>query len=129
MAAKRKLRPFYRRLTRWIGIAQLIVMALASYFIYDTAVDIMKWEESGLYKSFLRTTGKDIKNILSDVRVGAINHVPEIEDYLNQPDKMYDIMERVIELNPYIRSCGLSFVADYHPQKGRWFMFDVAYKF
>ena len=121
MAAKRKLRPFYRRLTRWIGIAQLIVMALASYFIYDTAVDIMKWEESGLYKSFLRTTGKGIKNILSDVRVGAINHVLEIEENLNQPDKMYDIMERVIELNPYIRSCGLSFVADYYPQKGRWF--------
>ena len=34
---------------------------------------------------------------------------------------MYDIMERVVELNPHIRSCGVSFVADYYPQKGHWF--------
>ena len=121
MAKKRKLRPFYRRLTRRIGIAQLIVMALASYFLYDGAVDIVTWEECGLYKNFLNGTEKDIRRILSDVYVGTMNHVPEIEENLDRPDKMYDIMERVVGLNPHIRSCGVSFVADYYPQKGHWF--------
>ena len=121
MSKKRKLRPFYRRLTRRIGIAQFIVMALASYFLYDGAVDIVTWEECGLYKSFLKGTEKDIRRILSDVYVGTMNHVPEIEENLDHPDKMYDIMERVVELNPHIRSCGVSFVADYYPQKGHWF--------
>ena len=121
MAAKRKLRPFYRRLTRRIGIAQLIVMALFSYFLYDGAVDIVTWEECGLYRNFLNGTEKDIKRILSDVYVGTMNHVPEIEENLDHPDNMYDIMERVVELNPHIRSCGVSFVADYYPQKGHWF--------
>lgn len=121
MAAKRKLRPFYRRLTRRIGIAQLIVMALFSYFLYDGAVDIVTWEECGLYRNFLNGTEKDIQRILSDVYVGAKNHVPEIEENLDHPDNMYDIMERVVELNPHIRSCGVSFIADFYPQKGHWF--------
>ena len=121
MANKRKLRPFYRRLTRRIGIAQLIVMALASYLIYILAVNITKEEEFEVYQGFLKHTQKDIRRILSDVYVGTRNHVPEIEEHLNQPDKMYDIMERVVELNPHVRSCGLSFVADYYPQKGHWF--------
>ena len=121
MAKKRKLRPFYRRLTRRIGIAQLIVMALFSYFLYDGAVDIVTWEECGLYRNFLKSTEKDIRRILSDVYVGTMNHVPEIEENLDHPDKMYDIMERVVGLNPHIRSCGVSFIADYYPQKGHWF--------
>ena len=121
MSKKQKLRPFYRRLTRRIGIAQLIVMALFSYFLYDGAVDIVTWEECGLYRNFLNGTEKDIKRILSDVYVGTMNHVPEIEENLDHPDNMYDIMERVVELNPHIRSCGVSFVADYYPQKGHWF--------
>jgi len=121
MAKKRKLRPFYRRLTRRIGIAQLIVMALFSYFLYDGAVDIVTWEECGLYRNFLNSTEKDIRRILSDVYVGTMNHVPEIEENLDHPDKLYDIMERVVGLNPHIRSCGVSFIADYYPQKGHWF--------
>ena len=121
MARKRKLRPFYRRLIRWIGIVQFIVMVLASYLIYLVASDTAKEEELEVAKGFLNVTRKDVNRILSDVYVGALNHVPEIEEYLDHPDKMYDIMERVVELNPHIRSCGLSFVADYYPQKGHWF--------
>ena len=121
MSKKRKLRPFYRRLTRRIGIAQLIVMALASYLIYLLAEDNAKDEQLETYKGYLDVTKRDVNRILSDVYVGTKNHVPEIEEHLDQPDRLYDIMERVVELNPQIRSCGLSFVADYYPQKGHWF--------
>ena len=121
MARKRKLRPFYRRLTRRIGIAQLIVMALASYLIYLFAEEVFKGEEFDMYKKSLKVTEKDVRRVLSDVYVGATNHVPEIEENLEHPDKLYDIMQRVVELNPHIRSCGVSFIADYYPQKGHWF--------
>ncbi|MBR4898986.1 MAG: SpoIIE family protein phosphatase [Prevotella sp.] len=121
MRSKRKLRPFYRRLTRRIGIAQFVVMALASYLIYIVAEEALKEEEFDLYEKTLKVTEERVRRILSDVYVGTYNHVPEIEENLNNPDKMYDIMHRVVELNPHIRSCGLSFVADYYPQKGHWF--------
>ena len=121
MSKKRKLRPFYRRLTRWIGFAQLIVMALASFLIYRIAEEVIKEEEFDLYEKSLKVTMKDVRRVLSDVYVGTINHVPEIEENLDHPDKLYDIMQRMVELNPQIRSCALSFIADYYPQKGHWF--------
>ena len=34
---------------------------------------------------------------------------------------MQGIMKRIVELNPHIRSCGISFRENYYPQKGRWF--------
>jgi sigma-B regulation protein RsbU (phosphoserine phosphatase) len=34
---------------------------------------------------------------------------------------MYDIMNRMLKLNPYMRSCGIYFVEGYYPQKGRLF--------
>jgi sigma-B regulation protein RsbU (phosphoserine phosphatase) len=121
MSKKRKLRPFYRRLTRWIGLAQFIVMALASFLIYRIAEEVIKEEEFDLYEKSLKVTKKDVRRVLSDVYVGTINHVPDIEDNLDHPDKLYDIMQRMVELNPQIRSCALSFIADYYPQKGHWF--------
>lgn len=121
MSKKRKLRPFYRRLTRWIGFAQFIVMALASFLIYRIAEEVIKEEEFDLYEKSLKVTMKDVRRVLSDVYVGTINHVPEIEENLDHPDKLYDIMQRMVELNPQIRSCALSFIADYYPQKGHWF--------
>ena len=121
MSKKRKLRPFYRRLTRWIGLAQFIVMALASFLIYRIAEEVIKEEEFDLYEKSLKVTMKDVRRVLSDVYVGTINHVPEIEENLDHPDKLYDIMQRMVELNPQIRSCALSFIADYYPQKGHWF--------
>lgn len=121
MSKKRKLRPFYRRLTRWIGFAQFIVMALASFLIYRIAEEVIKEEEFDLYEKSLKVTMKDVRRVLSDVYVGTINHVPEIEENLDHPDKLYDIMQRMVELNPQIRSCALSFIADYYPRKGHWF--------
>ena len=121
MSKKRKLRPFYRRLTRWIGLSQLIVMALASYLIYLLAEEVFKEEEFDMYEKSLQVTEKDVRRVLSDVYVGTTNHVPEIEENLDRPDKLHNIMQRVVELNPHIRSCGLSFIADYYPQKGHWF--------
>ena len=119
MSKKRKLRPFYRRLTRWIGLSQFIVMALASFLIYRIAEEVIKEEEFDLYEKSLKVTKKDVRRVLSDVYVGTTNHVPEIEENLNHPDKLFDIMQRVVELNPHIRSCGLCFIADYYPQNIR----------
>ena len=64
---------------------------------------------------------EEVRRIASDVYVASVNTAPFIEDNLDNPDKMYDIMEGMIRTNTRIRSCGISFVADYYPQKGHWF--------
>ena len=118
---KFKIRSFGRRLMRRIGIAQLIVMGLASYFIYIMANHLVKDEESNLYESYLREANLAVSRVLSEVQVSTSNRVSEIQDHLGEPDRLADIMRRIVETNPRVRSCGLSFVDNYFPKKGRWF--------
>lgn len=118
---KPKIRSFAKRLTRWIAIMQLIVMGLASYYIYYLAKNFIIVEEASLYKSSLTTANANVARVLSEVSVGTGNRVDEIEKTLDQPDKLADIMSEVVAHNPAIRSCGISFVDGYYPQKGHWF--------
>jgi len=118
---ERKLRSFVKRLTRWIALSQLVVMGAASFGIYTLVKRFVIMEENDLYKSYLVTTTVSVSKTLKEVSAGANNHVSEIEANLSHPDRMVNIMKRVVAQNPSIRSCGVSFVAGYYPQKGRWF--------
>ena len=118
---KKKLKPFARRLTRWIVLSQFVVMGLASYVIYKMAKNITMMEEADLYKSYLNTTNANVSRMLLEVSLSTANHVSEIEENLGQPEKMFSLMEKLVTENSRIRSCGISFVAGYYPQKGRRF--------
>ena len=119
--AKKKFRSFAKRLARRIGIAQLIIMALVSWLIYDSAKDIVVMEETDVYRSYLSNANERVSGMLSEVSSGTVNHVYEIEENLAQPDKMTALMNRIVAQNPLIRSCGVSFIDNYYPQKGHWF--------
>ena len=121
MGKKRKIRSFSSRLTGWIMLMMLITMGIISYVIFEGASTMTKEEEFSRYEAYLDSKVAEIRRALSDVYVGTVNHVPEIEQNLGNPDRLSEIMKQVVALNPRINSCGLSFVANYYPQKGRWF--------
>ena len=121
MSKEPKKRSFAKRLTRWIALTQFIVMGLAGYGIYVFVKGFSEMEETDLYKSYLSTSNENVSRILSTVYVGTLSRVSEIENNLDRPDKLSAIMKDVVAHNPYIRSCGISFVGDYYPQKGRWY--------
>ena len=118
---KRKLHSFAGRLTRWIILVMLVVMGLVSYLIFKASTELVEELEQMHNQSLLDTAVEKIRRVISDVYVGTTNHVPEIEESLSQPDRLPMLMERIVRQNPQIRSCGISFVADYYPQKGHWF--------
>ena len=118
---KLKIHSFAKRLTWWIALSQLIVMGLVSWIIYLFAKFMFTIEETDLYKSYLWTAKANVEQIVLEVSASTENRVNEIEEHINEPDKMTAIMKEVVEQNPHIRSCGISFVADYYPQKGHWF--------
>ena len=99
----------------------LIVMGLASYLLYEMTSSLVEEEETDLYESKLDVSVQKVRRVISDVYVATTNQVPMIEESLDQPDRMFTLVERLVSLNPRIRSCGISFVADYYPQKGHWF--------
>ena len=118
---KPKIRSFAKRLTWWIALSQLFVMGLVSWLIYLFAKFMFTIEETDLYKSYLWTAKANVEQIVQEVSASTENRVNEIEEHINEPDKMTAIMKEVVAQNPHIRSCGISFVADYYPQKGHWY--------
>ena len=102
-------------------IVLLVVMGPASFILYEMTSSVLEEEEMDLYESKLNVSVQKVRRVLSDVYVATRNQVPMIEESLDNPDRMYTLVERLIRFNPRIRSCGITFVADYYPQKGRWY--------
>ena len=114
-------RSFAQRLTWRIMLTLFIVMGIISAIIVCICWAITLTSVSGITDRQLEYKTKTVEQILTEVYVATVNTVPDIEDNLHRPDRMQGVMKRIVELNPHIRSCGISFRENYYPQKGRWF--------
>ncbi len=112
-------RSFARRLTRWVILALLIMMGLMALFVYDFGKSILVEGTAEGVSTTVRSYEYSINNVMSTVRVAVENSIFDIERNLNQPAQLQAIMERIVATNPKMRSCGISFIANYFPQKGR----------
>ena len=114
-------RSFAKRLTWRIMLTLFLVMGIISAIIVGIAWIIALASVSGVTDRQLEYKAKSVEMVLTEVYVATVNTVPDIEDNLHRPDRMQGVMKRIVELNPHIRSCGISFRENYYPQKGRWF--------
>lgn len=114
-------RSFAKRLTWRIMLTLFIVMGIISAIIVFIGWVITLASVSGITDRQLEYKAKSVERTLTELYVATINTVPDIEDNLHRPDRMQGVMKRIVELNPHIRSCGISFRENYYPAKGRWF--------
>lgn len=114
-------RSFAKRLTWRIMLTLFIVMGFTSVMIVFIGWMLTGVAGGALMKFHLDNQANGVEKVLTEVCVATNNAVPYIEDNLQRPDRMQGIMKRIVEQNPHIRSCGLSFVDNYYPQKGHWF--------
>ena len=114
-------RSFARRLTRWLVLVLFIMMGGLAFIVYFLSKGIVV-ERSGsnLHNSIQMSCGT-ISDVMSDVSVAVQNNIFDIERHLSQPDQLQAIVERIVRQNPRIHSCGISFIENYYPQKGRTF--------
>ena len=112
---------FSRRVTLWVMLVLFVMMCTLAYFIYKLAAGIVVNENANTFHSSMKTSGVNITDVMSDVEIAVKNNVFDVERSLGQPDQLQGIMERIVAQNPRVRSCGLSFVENYYPQKGRSF--------
>ena len=99
----------------------LIVMSIIFYLIFSAGWASIMAGIHMLTGKYLEGKSEAIRRTLTEVRVASVNTVPRLEDNIDKPEKMYDIMENLVRQNPSIRSCGISFADGYYPQKGHWF--------
>ena len=119
MKKKKKFRPFSRRLTRRLVLTLFIVLSLLCTWIVLIGWAMVVIQTEFNYVNQLHLCKEKIQQVMSDIHVATVNLVPEIEANLDRPDALPRITERMVRLNPNIRSCGISFVEGYYPKKGR----------
>ena len=111
-----------KRLTLRIMMVVLAMMAVIAGVVYFTVSEYMDDEAEMRFQIVMMRAHREIQRRLSDVYVATNNNVHEIERDIDDPDKLYAHLERIVKENPWIVSCGLLFVPDYYPEKGKYFV-------
>ncbi len=112
---------FAKQLIWRIMLRMLIIMILPVFLLFWLTYGVVTIGALGIGDRVLKGEKEGVRRIASDLYMAANNIRPFIEEDLDKPDKMYDIMNQTLKLNPYMRSCGIYFIESYFPQKGRLF--------
>ena len=114
-------RSFGKRLTWRIMITLFIVMSIVSVILVFAGCVMAYTSVSVICQMQLDYKAATVEKTLTEVYVATVNAVPDIESNLDNPGKLQAIMKRVVELNPHVRSSGISFRENYYPEKGTQF--------
>lgn len=116
-----KKQTFANRLSLRIMVVLIIISAIVMAIIYAITKDSMAREAESRYEGIIMHANEKIRGVLSDVYVGTINNIVDIERDLDNPDKLQAHLERMVNQNMYMSSCRLIFEPDVYPQKGHRF--------
>ena len=117
----KQLKSFSGRLTRTIIIIVLVIMTIISMLAFIVTA-------GGLYSSLKERFADAIGNIsriitanLDKVEITAANIADEVTWHIKTPELITSTLEYEIAVNNHLAGCGVGFVPDYFPEKGRWF--------
>ena len=112
---------FAKRLGWSILVRTLLIMIVPILLLFASGYTVTLAGVALLSERMVKGEYEVIRRITSELHVAVTNTMPEIKEKLDKPEKMHAIMERLLKLNPGIRSCGISFRDSYYPEKGRWY--------
>ena len=110
------------RLTYRIMAVVLVMMAVITGIVYFTVRAYMLDEAKERYLNILRKIQGESRRISAQIEIATRNNAHDIERDIDDPEKMFDHMERVVRLNTNVVCCSMWFEPDYYPSKGRVFI-------
>ena len=110
------------RLTYRIMAVVLVMMVVIAGVVHFTVREYMLDEAKERYLGYLLENHQETRRKLSDVCVASKNNVHDIERDIDNPDWMFNHMERIVRQNSNIVCCAMLFKQDYYPSKGRVFV-------
>lgn len=110
-----------RRITRRILVWTAIVMVCLACFIFYFAPWATREFYTDSYHNKMLITTEYTRRVISDVYVAVTNNLYYIEHNLGNPDYHKDVMARIVKNGTRVRSCGISFIEDYYPERGHRF--------
>ena len=111
-----------KRLTYRIMAVVLVMMAIITSVVYFSVRKSMLTEAQGRYLNVLLKIQGEQRRLTTMVDMATLNNAHDIEGDLDYPEKMFNHMERMINLSENIVCCYLLFEPYYYPDKGRLFI-------
>ena len=114
-------RSLYTRLTLWVMLTVVVVFIIVTLIVtfLSSAAVLLGTQDNA--RSRMEIANQHINNVLVAVEVAVANTIPEVENSLSNPDEMYDVVTRLLELNPNIIGSAIAFEPNYYRSKGEQF--------
>lgn len=109
------------RLSVWTVLVVSVVFLAALTIMFTESQDHVRLDTLGKARQSLDGTVLHIDNTLHTVEVAANNMLRVIENNLDKPDKMFYYSYKVLENNPNLSGCSISFEPFYYKEKGEYF--------
>ncbi len=121
-----------KKLNRWghslqtkstltVLITTAVFIELTSIVQYEFARRGIKEEVQHRAESELRVKNMAIRNVLTAVEVALNNTKWIVEQRLDQPDTMGEVLQQLVLCNDVIVGCATAFEPNVYPEKGRFF--------
>ena len=115
----KKVRLSHRITWRVIGIISFFnVLIIGVILVFVFSVSLMNSDMRGQY--VVDGIEGKIESLLWAVHVGAANSRDEVERNIDNPEQVFDALEREITANQFM-GCFAAFEPDYFQDQGRWF--------
>lgn len=109
------------RLSVWTVLVMTAIFLAALTIMFTESRGYVRRDTLGVARQTLDGTVLHIDHILRAVEVAANNMLRVIENDLDKPDKMLEYSRRILENNPDIDGCSISFEPFYYKEKGKYF--------
>ena len=100
-------------------IAAAILLQTISAVQYYYTHNLLADELEKRVESELTTKAVIVKNTLNMAENSLNGHIWDIKRNIAYPDSMYTAAEWVLRTHPNLLGCGIAFVPDFYPEKGR----------
>ena len=100
-------------------IAAAILLQTISAVQYYYTHNLLADELEKRVESELTTKAVIVKNTLNMAENSLNGHIWDMKRNIAYPDSMYTAAEWVLRTHPNLLGCGIAFVPDFYPEKGR----------
>lgn len=104
-----------------IIIIAAVLIELTSTVQFLFARKEIRVEVESRAQSELHTTGLEVEKVMTAIEAGISNNVWAIEQTLDRPDAMFDIISRIVGNNEDLVGCSLAFRENYYAGKGQYY--------
>lgn len=109
------------KLTLWIALLSSLVLLASLGFMFSQSKKSVRQEALNRAEQVLDNTVQRVTNVLDRVEVATNNMDWLPVRHLKTPDSMFVYSRRILENNPELNGCSISFEPYYFPGKGKYF--------